>query len=224
MLYPKDYTWLYSLEHEFRRASYRRLCEKIEQDLSKGVDIYPYKWNIFRALDSCPPYAVKAVILGQDPYHAPGVATGYSFGTMSNAKVLPASLKNIFRALKIDLRIENKSGELDTWANQGVLLLNTVLTVERGRPLSHENIGWESVTDGILKILNEGERPIAFCLWGKKAQEKKKLITSKKHLIIESSHPSPQSAHQGFLFHKPFSQINRFCQKNGYYPINWQTY
>lgn len=220
MINVKDNSWDYTLRIEFEKEYFKELHSKIKTDRRNGKIIYPVDWEIFRAFDLCPIYNVKVVIIGQDPYHN-GDANGLAFGVKNTAKI-PGSLRNIFKALKIDLNIKNELGDLSHWAIQGVLLLNSILTVEQNKPMSHVNIGWEIFTDEVIKILNESKAPIVWLLWGKKAQEKEEFITNKNHLIIKSSHPSPQSAHQGFLWHKPFSKTNNFLKKNGYLPIDWK--
>lgn len=224
MMYPKDATWLYALESEFKKSYYKNLMLKLEEAYNQGKEVYPNQWAIFKALDLCPPYQAKVLILGQDPYPQPGMASGLAFSCSehTDSKKLPASLKNIFRALKADTGIDNKYYNLDYWGAQGVILLNSILTVERGRPLSHKDWGWEQFTDSVISYLNEYEKPMVFCLWGDEARKKKDLITNEKHLILESSHPSGQSAHKGFLFCKHFSKINKFLHETGQLPVNWR--
>jgi uracil-DNA glycosylase len=163
---------------------------------------------------------IKVVILGQDPYHGEGEAHGLSFSVKENV-TLPPSLINIFKELNNDLGIKRTSGTLVDWANQGVLLLNTVLTVEKDRPNSHKGKGWELFTDAIIKKINEKDDPVVFILWGNNAKAKKELITNKHHLVLESSHPSPFSCRYGFEGSKPFSKANKFLIKNENKPINW---
>ena len=168
------------------------------------------------------PYSnVKVVIVGQDPYHGEKEANGLSFSVSPGIK-LPPSLKNIYKELYDDLKIDRKdNGDLTDWAEQGVLLLNAVLTVEKDKPASHRNIGWELLTDYIIKTLNEKKEPIVFILWGNFAKNKAKLITNQRHLIITSSHPSPFSARYGFFGSKPFSKANNFLISNDISPIKW---
>lgn len=183
--------------------------------------VYPIKENIFNALKLTPYEKVKVVIMGQDPYHGENEAHGLSFSVQKGTNI-PPSLKNIYKELNNDLGIAIAlDGDLTKWAKEGVLLLNSVLTVYKDNPASHKNIGWERLTDYIIKTLNEKEEPIVFILWGNFAKEKKKYITNKKHLIIESTHPSPFSANNGFFGSKPFSKTNEFLIKNKIKPINW---
>jgi uracil-DNA glycosylase len=163
---------------------------------------------------------VKVVILGQDPYHGVNQAHGLSFSVSDNVK-RPPSLVNILKELETDLGIKKEGNNLESWARQGVFLLNAIMTVEKDKPLSHRGIGWEQFTDSIIKKLNERDKPIVFVLWGSYAKSKKELITNKKHLIIENVHPSPLSAHRGFFGSKPFSKINAFLEKNNIKKINW---
>ena len=176
---------------------------------------------MFNALKYTPYSKVKAVILGQDPYHGKGQAHGLSFSVLEGIPK-PPSLKNIFKELYDDLNIkEPPHGNLTKWAKEGVLLLNSVLTVEAGKPTSHANIGWEIFTDHIISLINQKDTPVVFLLWGTYAKQKKELITNPHHLIIESAHPSPYSANYGFLGSKPFSKTNAFLQANGLDPIDW---
>lgn len=183
--------------------------------------IYPAKENIFNALKLTPYSEVKVVIVGQDPYHGENEAHGLSFSVQKGIK-LPPSLKNIYKELYDDLGIiRGNNGDLSDWAEQGVLLLNAVLTVEKDKAASHRNLGWELLTDYIIKYINKKEEPVVFILWGNFAKEKAKFITNKKHLIISSPHPSPFSARTGFFGSKPFSKTNEFLIKHGYTKINW---
>ena len=183
--------------------------------------IFPPKDHIFNALKLTPYKNVKVVIVGQDPYHGEGEAHGLSFSVQKGIKV-PPSLKNIYKELYDDLGINpNPEGDLTKWAHQGVLLLNAVLTVEKDKPASHRNLGWERLTDYIIKSLNQKEEPVVFILWGNFAKEKKALITNPKHYIITSPHPSPFSANSGFFGSKPFSKTNKFLIENNIEPINW---
>ena len=183
--------------------------------------IFPPKNYIFNALKLTPYSNVKVVIVGQDPYHGVGEAHGLSFSVQKGIKV-PPSLQNIYKELYDDLKIPIRSdGDLTGWAKEGVLLLNAVLTVVKDTPASHRNLGWERLTDYIIKILNEKEEPIVFILWGNFAKEKAKYITNPKHLIITSPHPSPFSARYGFFGSKPFSRANEFLEKNNRGKIDW---
>ena len=190
-------------------------------DLYTKKTIFPEKGNIFNALTLTDYNDVKVVIIGQDPYHGEGEAHGLSFSVQKGIKI-PPSLQNIYKELEDDLGIPPKThGDLTSWAKQGVLLLNSVLTVEKDKASSHKGLGWELFTDYIIKLLNQKEDPIVFILWGRFARDKKKYITNKKHLIIESAHPSPLSAYNGFFGSKPFSKTNEFLIKNKKEPIDW---
>ena len=183
--------------------------------------IYPPKDYIFNALKLTSFSNTKVVIVGQDPYHGENEAHGLSFSVQKGIKI-PPSLKNIYKELYDDLGIKPKdNGDLTNWAKQGVLLLNAVLTVEKDKPASHRNLGWERLTDYIIKVLNTKEEPIVFILWGNFAKEKSALITNQKHLIITSAHPSPFSANHGFFGSKPFSKANNYLESNGIKPIDW---
>ncbi len=189
--------------------------------LYESKTIFPPKDEIFNALKYTDFDNVKVVIVGQDPYHGEGEAHGLSFSVRKGVKI-PPSLKNIYKELEDDLGIKPKdNGDLTLWAKQGVLLLNAVLTVEKDLASSHKGIGWERLTDYIIKVLNSKEDPIVFILWGNFARSKKSYITNKKHLVIESTHPSPFSAYNGFFGSKPFSKCNNFLIKNKKEPINW---
>ena len=185
-------------------------------------EIFPNMYDIFNALHFTPYASTKVVILGQDPYHEPGQAHGLSFSVLPNVPP-PPSLMNIFKELRDDLGcfIPN-NGCLKPWAEQGVLLLNTVLTVRAHAANSHRGHGWEIFTDKIIRLLNEHERPIAFILWGRPARSKKSMITNPRHFIVESAHPSPLSASGGFFGSRPFSRVNKFLESVGETPIDWQ--
>jgi len=188
----------------------------------KNKIIYPEKNNIFNALKLTPYKNVKVVIVGQDPYHGINEAHGLSFSVQKGVNI-PPSLQNIYKELENDLGINPaKYGDLTKWAQEGVLLLNAVLTVEKDKPASHKGLGWELLTDFIIKELNKKDEPIVFILWGNFARSKKIFITNNKHLIIESTHPSPFSARNGFFGSKPFSKTNNFLIKNNIQPIDWQ--
>jgi len=188
----------------------------------KNKIIYPEKNNIFNALKLTPYKNVKVVIVGQDPYHGINEAHGLSFSVQKGVNI-PPSLQNIYKELENDLGINPaKYGDLTKWAQEGVLLLNAVLTVEKDKPASHKGLGWELLTDFIIKELNKKDEPIVFILWGNFARSKKIFITNNKHLIIESTHPSPFSARNGFFGSKPFSKTNNFLIKNNIKPIDWQ--
>ena len=184
--------------------------------------VYPEKDHIFNALKLTSYKDTKVVIVGQDPYHGEGEAHGLSFSVQKGIRI-PPSLQNIYKELYNDLGIEpNKDGDLTKWANNGVLLLNAVLTVEKDKPASHRNLGWELLTDYIIKALNKKKEPVVFILWGNFAKEKQKHITNSQHLIIPSPHPSPFSARNGFFGSKPFSKTNDFLIKNKIKPIDWK--
>ena len=183
--------------------------------------IYPPKEDIFAALKNTPFKDTKVVIVGQDPYHGEGEAMGLSFSVHEGIK-LPPSLKNIYQELKDDLGYEPvKSGDLTKWTKEGVLLLNATLTVVKDTPNSHAKLGWDKFTDYVIKVLNEKEEPVVFILWGNFARSKKEFITNPKHLVIESAHPSPFSARNGFFGSKPFSKTNEFLKKNNLKEIDW---
>lgn len=182
--------------------------------------VYPSQEHLFRAFSLCPYKQVKVVILGQDPYHTPGAADGLAFSTPHGLK-MPPSLRNIFKELQDDLNITRLSTDLSDWAKQGVLLLNTVLSVQAHHAHSHAHLGWEVWVKDVIIDLNHSHHPICFVLWGKHAQRFEPMITQPHHLILKSSHPSPLSAHQGFFGSKPFSQINAFCLDHALTPIEW---
>ncbi len=213
--------WAQFLDAELQEPYYRELRQFLIGEYRSRV-IYPDMYSIFNALHYTPYSAVKVVILGQDPYHERGQAHGLSFSVQPGVEP-PPSLQNIFKELQTDLgcRIPN-NGCLKPWAEQGVLLLNAVLTVREHNANSHQGKGWEHFTDRIIRLLNERERPIAFILWGNYARQKKRLITSPQHLIIESAHPSPLSAPRGFFGSRPFSRVNEFLKAHGETPVDWQ--
>lgn len=212
--------WDIILEEEYNKDYYKNMIEYLNKEYNEK-EIFPLKSNIFKAFSLTDFDNVKVVILGQDPYHGVDEANGLAFSVNENVK-LPPSLKNIFKELESDLNIKNDNGDLSNWAKQGVLLLNTVLTVVKDTPASHKNIGWEIFTDEIIKIVNEKKEPVVFILWGNFARSKKKYITNPKHLIIESTHPSPFSCNNGFFGSKPFSKTNDFLRKNNIKEIDWK--
>ena len=194
---------------------------KFVNQIYKEKTVFPPKTKILKALTTTDYNDVKVVILGQDPYHGVGEANGLAFSVSDGIK-LPPSLRNIYKELHDDLGIPiSNKGNLECWAKEGVLLLNAVLTVEKDKPASHKNVGWETFTDTIIQKLNEKETPIVFILWGAFARSKKKYITNPKHLVIESPHPSPFSANYGFFGSKPFSRTNNFLIQNHITPIDW---
>ncbi len=208
------------VEHEFQQDYYKKLHQAVEQAY-QTTTVYPPKEEIFRALNLCHYDDVKVVILGQDPYHEPHQANGLAFSVTKGVKV-PPSLVNIYQELHDDLGVPIPyHGDLTSWAKQGVLLLNNVLTVERGKANSHRHLGWETFTLNVIKALNEREKPMVFILWGRNAIEKKKYIDETKHLVLTSPHPSPLSAYRGFFGSKPFSKTNEFLMNHGMEPIDW---
>jgi uracil-DNA glycosylase len=213
--------WLPALKPEFAKPYYRDLYETVKREYETRA-VYPPAKDIFNAFDFTPLSKVKVVIIGQDPYHEPGQATGLCFSVNPSVEI-PPSLVNIYQELHDDLgcRIPN-NGYLKKWADQGVLLLNTVLTVRAHQANSHRGIGWETFTDAAIKILNDVDRPIVFILWGRPAQQKETMLTNPRHLILKSAHPSPLSAYRGFFGSRPFSKTNEFLEKNGLTPIDWQ--
>lgn len=214
--------WDNLLKDEFLADYYLKLRDFLKSEYSNNT-IYPDMHNIFNALKYTDYNDVKAVILGQDPYHGANQAHGLCFSVQKGVTP-PPSLQNIFKEQLSDLNITQPKnfGELTSWANQGVLLLNTVLTVREANANSHKGKGWEILTDRIIEILNERQKPMVFLLWGANARSKKKLITNKNHLILETVHPSPLSAYNGFFGCKHFSKTNGFLKQNGISPINWQ--
>lgn len=195
---------------------------KILDSVDFDLTIYPPKELIFRALELTPFENIKVVILGQDPYHGEGEANGLAFSVNKGVK-LPPSLRNIYEELKSDMGIKIPNhGDLTSWAKQGVLLLNSVLTVEKDKPASHRNIGWEEYTDSIIKKISDKKENIVFILWGKYAQSKKDFIDERKHLVISSPHPSPFSANKGFFGSKPFSKTNTYLKSKGKKEIDWR--
>lgn len=212
--------WQSIIKKESSKDYFKQIVSFVQED-SKKHKIYPAHKDIFNAFKYCPFDKVKVFILGQDPYHNPGEAHGLSFSVLPGVKT-PPSLQNIFKELKSDLNIEQPNhGCLTSWAEQGVLLLNSFLTVRQNQPGSHQNIGWHLFTDKIISILNN-ESPKVFILWGNFSRKKKQLITNKNHLIIESAHPSPLSAYSGFFGSKPFSKSNNFLIENNIEPIDWK--
>lgn len=213
--------WLPALQGEFRKPYYKELYDFVKEEYRTRV-IYPPAEDIFTALDLTPLSQVKVVILGQDPYHEEHQAHGLSFSVHTDQQI-PPSLQNIYKELKEDLNCQiPNNGYLKKWADQGVLMLNTVLTVRAHQANSHKGKGWEIFTDAIIQAVNEQDRPIVYLLWGSPAQSKAKMLTNPKHLILRAPHPSPLSAYRGFFGCKHFSQTNAFLEKNGLEPIDWQ--
>ncbi|MBE6149582.1 MAG: uracil-DNA glycosylase [Firmicutes bacterium] len=212
-------TWDIVLKEEMEKEYFKSLGIFVKNEYKNKI-CYPQYNNIFNALRLTDYNDVKVVILGQDPYHGENEAHGLSFSVLEGVK-RPPSLNNIFKELNNDLNILRTNNNLTDWAQQGVLLLNAILTVEKDTPLAHKGKGWEIFTDNIIKLLNKREKPIVFILWGSYARSKKELITNKNHYIIESAHPSPLSASRGFFGSKPFSKTNEFLEKNNIKKINW---
>ena len=213
--------WFELLKDEFDSPNYKNL-EKFLGEEYKKYTIYPVAEDIFNALNLVPYKNVKVVIIGQDPYHEPNQAMGLSFSVPKETDI-PPSLQNIYKEINSDVGAPIPThGDLTSWAKQGVLLLNSVLTVRRGQANSHKNKGWEQITTKIIEKLNEREEPIVFMLWGRNAKEIGQNINSQKHLVLMAAHPSPLSAYNGFFGCKHFSKCNDFLQKHGIEPINWQ--
>ena len=213
--------WQEKLKDEFTKDYYRRLYSFISEEYSRAM-VYPPQEDLFSALNITPPDQVRVVILGQDPYHEPGQAHGMCFSVRPGVKI-PPSLVNIYQELHDDLGCTIPDhGFLMKWAEQGVLLLNTVLTVRAHQAMSHRGKGWERFTDAIIDVVNGFNRPVVFILWGRPAGEKASRLNNPKHLILKSAHPSPLSAYRGFFGSKPFSKTNDFLQKNVEKPIDWQ--
>lgn len=213
--------WLDAISSEFKKPYYRELYNFVKDEYSKTV-IYPPADDIFNAFHFTPLNKVKVLILGQDPYHNVNQAHGLSF-SVKPGEDIPPSLQNIYKELNEDLGcyIPN-NGYLEKWAREGVLLLNTVLTVRAHQANSHQGRGWEQFTDAVINAVNEQDRPIVYMLWGRPAQSKAPMLTNPKHLILKAPHPSPLSAYRGFFGCKHFSMANEFLEKNGVEPIDWQ--
>jgi uracil-DNA glycosylase len=211
--------WDEILSEEMKKEYFKKLGIFIKTEYKNKVIFPPYE-NVFDALRFTDYDEVKVIILGQDPYHGLGEAHGLSFSVHDGVRK-PPSLQNILKELENDLNIKRDESDLTDWAKQGVLLLNSIMTVEKDKPLSHKDKGWELFTDAVIKKLNEREKLVIFLLWGSYARSKKEFITNKNHHIIESVHPSPLSAHRGFFGSRPFSKINNILQKNNIDKINW---
>lgn len=218
---PISGAWAKALADEFQKPYYKALFQKVGQEYGSHK-IFPPGDDIFNAFHLTPLDQVKVVILGQDPYHGDNQAHGLCFSVKPEVEI-PPSLVNIYKELEEDMGcyIPNH-GYLESWARQGVLLLNTVLTVRAHQANSHRGIGWEEFTDETIRILGRQEQPMVFILWGKPAQNKKSMITNADHLILEAPHPSPLSSYRGFFGSKPFSQTNRYLESHGLTPIDWQ--
>jgi uracil-DNA glycosylase len=214
-------SWKAFLENELKQPYMKSLSVFLKNQKKTGRVIYPKASEIFRAFELTPLDKTKVVIIGQDPYHGPNQAHGLCF-SVQNGVQIPPSLGNIYKELQDDLKIlPAKHGNLTAWTKQGVLLLNSVLTVEQAKPAAHQNKGWEQFTDKVIELINKQEQPVVFVLWGAYAQQKGKMIDRNKHLVIPSAHPSPLSAYRGFFGSRPFSQINEFLIKLGQNPIDW---
>lgn len=214
--------WAEALQDEFKKEYYRELFLKVREEY-RTRQVFPPPEDLFNAFHYTPLSHIKAVILGQDPYHNVGQAHGLCFSVRKGVAV-PPSLVNIYKELEDDLGIPPAShGCLTSWARQGVLMLNTVLTVRAHQANSHRDMGWEQFTDAVIRKVNEQDRPIVFILWGTPAQRKKKMLTNPRHLILEAPHPSPLAAYRGFFGSRPFSRVNRFLIENGVSPIDWKV-
>ena len=213
--------WLPVIEEETKKEYYKKLYLFLKEEYARQI-IYPKSDDIFNALHLTPLSKVKVVILGQDPYHEPGQAEGLSFSVPKGEK-LPPSLQNIYKELQDELGCYiPTSGSLRKWAEQGVLLLNTLLTVRAHAAFSHQGKGWEYFTDALIEAVNKEDRPIVYLLWGKAARSKATMLNNPKHLILESAHPSPLSAHRGFMGNGHFKKANEFLIANNIEPIDWQ--
>ena len=211
--------WDVILKDEVQKEYFKKLGIFVKSEY-KAKTVFPPYENIFDALRFTDYEDVKVVILGQDPYHGLGEAHGLSFSVKEGIRK-PPSLQNIFKELYSDLYIKREASDLTDWAKQGVLLLNSIMTVVQDKPLSHKDKGWENFTDSVIKALNDREKPVIFLLWGSYARSKKEFITNKRHYIIESVHPSPLSANRGFFGSKPFSKINKILSENNQKEIEW---
>ncbi len=213
--------WLEPLAPEFRKPYYAELYKKVSEEYAR-FQVFPPAKDILNAFHLTPLHKVRVVIIGQDPYHEPGQAHGLSFSVKPGVAI-PPSLVNIYQELHEDLGCEiPDNGCLTKWAQQGVLLLNSVLTVRAHQAFSHASFGWQTFTDAAIRAVNREDRPIAFILWGRSAQDKASMLDNPKHLILKSPHPSPLSAYRGFFGSRPFSKVNHFLESNGETPIDWQ--
>ena len=213
--------WLSLVGREFEQPYMLQLSAFLRAEKAAGKTIYPPGGQFFAALDATPPEAVKVVVLGQDPYHGSGQAHGLSFSVRGGQRI-PPSLQNIFRELQDDVGIPVPPyGDLSQWAQRGVLLLNSVLSVEHGAAGSHQGQGWERFTDAVLAAINRGASPVVFMLWGAQAQKKGAAVDRARHRVLTAPHPSPLSAHRGFLGCRHFSQANAFLEENHLQPVDW---
>lgn len=214
-------SWLGPIGEEFDKDYMKEVKLFLKEELKSGKTIYPHGKDIFQAFDKTPFDKVKVVIIGQDPYHGPNQAHGMSFSVQKGIRV-PPSLVNIFKELEEDLGIERSShGYLESWASQGVLLLNSVLTVELANAGSHRKIGWEKFTDKVIEVLNSQKDNLVFLLWGTPAQKKAAIVDESKHLVLKAPHPSPLSSYRGFFGCKHFSKTNAYLKEKKLAPINW---
>lgn len=221
MTIPVKNDWKPILERAAQKTTYKELKEFLISEL-ESEDVYPKKEDVWNAFEWTPYHKVKVVLLGQDPYHGENQAHGLSFSVNPDVAV-PPSLRNMYKELEADLGISPvPHGYLKKWAEEGVLLLNTVLTVRKGRAHSHQNKGWEDLTDEVIRALNDRDKPVVFLLWGNAAKAKQKMIDESKHTVITSVHPSPLSAYRGFFGSRPFSKTNEALVEMGEEPVDWQ--
>lgn len=215
-------TWAFLLKHEPLRTHYQQALDALEKQVREQV-VYPPTDQLFAAFEHCPPSLAKVVILGQDPYHGPGQANGLAF-SVNNGQPIPPSLRNIYKELQADIgcRIPD-NGNLTSWARQGVLLLNAILSVAARQPGSHKQLGWQAFTDAVLHFLAHENQQRVFLLWGNFARAKADLITNTHNLVLEAPHPSPFSANRGFFGCRHFSKANQYLRKHGHTPIQWQV-
>ncbi len=219
--HPIDPTWQTVLSDEFKKPYFKKLLKTLEKEYAQEV-IYPPQDMVFNAFNKTPFDKIKVVILGQDPYHGEGQAHGLCFSVPDGMKP-PRSLVNIFKELSTDLGAPVPThGNLESWAKQGILLLNTTLTVKAKQPLSHQNLGWETFTDTVITVLNKQKNGLIFLLWGRNAQEKEELIDTSKHHVLKAAHPLPFSAAHGFFGCKHFSKTNELLKKEGLGSIDWK--
>lgn len=216
--------WEHLLEKEFKKDYYKEIKSFLKKEEEKGKIIFPKKDKVFRSLD-LPPEKIKIIIIGQDPYHGENQANGLAFSVEKGMKI-PPSLKNIYKEIELEFEINmsKKNGDLTPWFNQGVLLLNTILTVEKGNPGAHKDIGWNILTDEIIKIISNNFEQKIFILWGAHAIKKKSIIDQNKHMILTSNHPSPFSAYKGFFGNNHFKKANQFLLETNQKPIDWTIF
>jgi uracil-DNA glycosylase len=219
--YLISYSWKKLLADEFERLYFKKLMSFLDEEQSSQI-VYPSEHDVFNAFNTTSFEKIKVVILGQDPYHGKGQAHGLAFSVKENVS-FPPSLRNIFQEYSSDLGYKApSSGNLTKWAEEGVFLLNTVLTVRANEANSHKNMGWETFTDSVIKLISEGREHIVFILWGKPAQQKAKLIDQERHLILKSSHPSPLSSYRGFFGSCPFTKTNNYLKECGIEEVDWK--